>query len=376
MNLFQKIKFWLFKKKIKNKMLCEKNQQLLLKLLARKSPQVPGILLVANKLQKIGGVETRIRALTDALQHAGYQVYILTEINGNQFEINANLLEFSFCASNFEQVLCAAIEKLKIKVVEFQCKNVSFLRQLDLDKLKKYAVCGCTIHFCGKLPFREIRQLDYRIFISERMKAWYRKKIPYDLKNAIFYNGTNILPATWKFAAQKRAIYISRIGKAYRPKIEQFIKFCQQNNLDFHIAGDGRNQDIVQEIRKTLSKKYGFPENRFIGAINVLEYLSENSSEYLFAAGVGQVVLECSVSGMPVLVLSDLSLADATFVTPENYSFFQNRNFTIRGHKNVIRNRNLEHIADYPIRKQLAEDRDQVKISAAYVDFIKTFDNF
>ena len=96
-------------------MLCEKNQQLLLELLARKSPQVPGILLVANKLQKIGGVETRIRALTDALQHAGYQVYILTEINGNQFEINANLLEISFCASNFEQVLCAAIEKLKIK---------------------------------------------------------------------------------------------------------------------------------------------------------------------------------------------------------------------------------------------------------------------
>ena len=117
---------------------------MLLELLARKSPQVPGILLVANKLQKIGGVETRIRALTDALQHAGYQVYILTEINGNQFEINANLLEFSFTASNFEQVLCAAIEKLKIKVVEFQCKNVSFLRQLDLDKLKK--ICGMRLH--------------------------------------------------------------------------------------------------------------------------------------------------------------------------------------------------------------------------------------
>ena len=50
MNLFQKIKSWLFKKNIKNKMLCEKNQQLLLELLARKSPQVPGILLVANKL--------------------------------------------------------------------------------------------------------------------------------------------------------------------------------------------------------------------------------------------------------------------------------------------------------------------------------------
>lgn len=331
------------------------------------------ILLVSNNLQKIGGVERRLESLIGALHAAGHPVYVLTEPGDNLQTSAARSLELNFNASNFGESLLAIIRKFNIKVIEFQCKNVSYLRYLDLEAVRKQATCGCTIHFCGKLPFAKIREMDYRIFVSERMQLWYRKKIPLDLPCRIIYNGVPLIPDVWHFNNQRRAVYISRIGYGYLPKIRQFIEYCQSCGIDFHIAGSGRNPRIIQKIRTALSREYNFPEACFIGGIETVSFLKEHASEYLFAAGVGQVALECAASGMPVLILSDHALNDATFATPENYSFFRNRNFTIKRQPDVIRTLDINKVSSYPIREQIIRDRSQEKISREYISFIEQY---
>ena len=216
--------------------------------------------------------------------------------------------------------------------------------------------------------------INYRIFVSERMKVWYRKTIPAQFPSEVIYNGVPKTPAAWQYNRQQQALYISRIGKGNLPKMRQFIEFCRTHHLTFHIAGDGKDKKTVQKIKESLIRQYDFPESCFIGSIETMDFLALHAQEYLFAAGVGQVALECAAVGMPVLILSEYSLDDATFVTPENYNFFRNRNFTIRRQVDAARTLDIAGIATYPaVREQLMRDRDQNKIAQTYCRFIEQF---
>ena len=120
--------------------------------------------------------------------------------------------------------------------------------------------------------------------------------------------------------------------------------------------------------------KYGFDPARFIGKINTVEFLQHHAANYLFAAGVGQVIIECAMCGMPVLVLSEAGLSDATFVTPENYRFFRKRNFTINRQPEIPRSTTLERIPEYAsLRNEILKDRDIANITANYIEFIRKY---
>ena len=369
-----------FKKRIKvlslperwlnNSSLCSCNEEFIKKLPLDTVTHKKAVLFVANNLQAVGGVERRLDYLTKGLLQAGFRVYVLTEVGENLYKMahgGTSGLELKFNASNFSNALAEVIRKLKIDVVEFQCKNVRYLNNLDIKYLQSLAVCGCTIHFKGNLPWRRICELDYRIFISERLQAWYGKTPG----SEIICNGAEPLPLIWSYKKQKKALYIARLGQKQLPKMCQFIEFCRKNSLEFDIAGAGRDTTYLEKMKLEISRRYNISPDRFIGEIKTAQFLLQHASEYLFAAGVGQVIIESAMCGIPVFVLSDADLADATFVAPENYAVFRHRNFTIDRQPEILRTQDLSRVNEYAsCREQILQDRDVRNVAARYVDFI------
>ncbi|MBE6365079.1 MAG: glycosyltransferase family 4 protein [Lentisphaerae bacterium] len=358
---------------VNDRYLCRQNDLLLSAWSGYSADDRPGILFIANNLQAVGGVETRLKYFIKQLSRSGFRVFIITEAECNlcfSDSEESRLAELKFNASNFSVSLEKIIRQLHINIVEFQFKTAEYLKYLDLDALKRAAVCGCTIHFKGRLPLKKIRQLDYRIFISERLRLWY----PVLPDGKIFCNGTVKMPEYWQFKEQKKALYIARLGRKQMPVMRQFIEFCQNNSLDFDIAGDGKDEKFLKKMKVQISRKYGFDPARFIGKINTVEFLQHHAANYLFAAGVGQVIIECAMCGMPVLVLSEAGLSDATFVTPENYRFFRKRNFTINRQPEIPRSTTLERIPEYAsLRNEILKDRDIANITANYIEFIRKY---
>lgn len=355
---------------INDSALCAENEKLIKNLPLESVNDERAILFVANNLQTVGGVERRLDYLSKGLLQTGFRVYVLTEAGENFYQMShktVRSLELKFNASNFSKSLDAVIRELKIDIVEFQCKNVRYLNDLDLEKLQSLAVCGCTVHFKGNLPWRRICELDYRIFISERLQAWYGKTPG----SEIICNGAEPLPLIWSYKKQKKALYIARLGRKQLPKMCQFIEFCRKNSLEFDIAGAGRDTAYLEKMKLEISRRYNISPDRFIGEIKTAQFLLQHASEYLFAAGVGQVIIESAMCGIPVFVLSDADLADATFVAPENYAVFRHRNFTIDRQPEILRTQDLSRVNEYAsCREQILQDRDVRNVAARYVDFI------
>ena len=166
--------------------------------------------------------------------------------------------------------------------------------------------------------------MDYRIFISDRLNQidYSRLKSYHVLPIAI----TGQTPC-WKWNGQRRALLISRIRYDKCKQIESFVEYCKTKDIPFHIAGATGNSRIARKLIKRLSLQ---PEH-FIGRIdNTPEFLTAHADEYLFVAGVGQVILEAGSLGYPCFLCSDLGPAYSTFVTRQNIAqgFFR-RNFTL-----------------------------------------------
>lgn len=300
------------------------------------------ILFIASNFVKAGGIETRLLQYIKQISSFGWNCYILSENNENEALKNLTNFSLNFDATNFDKCLNEIIERFNINVIEFQFKNPKILKNIDLDKLKTKARLGCIIHNLGITDYKSVNKLDYKIMVSKFMyeNHYTRIKNADVIQNCIDTSLYQNKP-TWTYKGQETAVLITRIDTDKMKSIECFIKYCKKNNIKFLIAG-GENTSKL--LKKKLINKYALKEETFIGNVDTMEYLSENTDNILFVAGVGMVILEALYLNYPCFCCSEFNWKNYSFVTYNNIMLFDN--FTIRKNSLVSQKKKKEFIID------------------------------
>lgn len=307
------------------------------------------IIYIVKNTEECGGVETRMQTYADELRRNNCNVLFVTEVNHcSRIKEKYPCCHLNFHARNFERSLIKLIDRFRIDTLEFQIKHRKYLYRLRIEELKKHCRVGCVVHGnISSLDLHSLNRMDYRIFISDRLCSIdYRQLNHYRvLPNAIRFD-----TPFWHYRKQRKALIVSRISREKLLQICAAIEFCRTRNISFQIAGSHQNGKIGRFLRK----KYRLTENMFIeGPINTVEYLKTHVGDYLFVAGVGQVILEAGVLGYPCLLASDLGADCSTFLTRENIGNF-GRNFTFaypsaEMKKWLVTTFDPEHLAEYDI---------------------------
>lgn len=317
------------------------------------------ILFVASDFIFAGGIETRLSQYIEKLSSDGWNCYILSEKNENEYLNSLSNFNLCFDAKNVQDDLLKIIKQYDISIVEFQFKSTKILKNINLNELKSFAKLGCVIHDFGVKDINIIKKFDYIIKISKFMYYKFYSFIKgVIIQNAIDTTKYSSLP-TWSYKGQKKAILISRIDSLKKKSIECFIKYCQKNNIEFLIAGEEKNS---KEFTKSLIEKYDLKENVFIGRIDTIDYLQKNINNILFVAGIGQVILEGAYLNYPCFCCSDYKNKMYSFLTTENIGLFNN--FTVYKNSLVHKRNKKEFILDvkniekYQQRQFIIENRD------------------
>ena len=328
------------------------------------------ILFVASYFVKIGGIETRLMQYIKMLEKYGWNVYLLSENNENKQLKEKYNFYLNFDAENFNECLNEIIEKYNISVIEFQFKNSKILKKLDINRLKTKARLGCTIHNIGVKNISYINQLDYSVIVSNYLHQNHYSHI----KNAIVIQ--NSIEVTnnkkyWQYTNQDSALLVSRISKDKIKSIECFIKYCQLHKINFQIAGcEGAPNSLIPKLKK----KYKLQDDVFIGAINTREYLEQNLNNILFVGGVGLVMLESGILGIPSFCCSDWQGKKYSFITKDNIALFDN--FTIRRESPVTKKckktykLELEDLNKYSLREYIKQYRNLELMAEKYLKIL------
>ncbi|EHN5171308.1 hypothetical protein KI912_001078 [Salmonella enterica] len=276
------------------------------------------ILYVITDLNTCGGVETRLERQFKYLRKNGWFPVILSMRNDfEKLQVYPNF-HLNFKAYNASELFLNLIDELKPDAIEFQFKPTNFFYDIDLNALMKKCNVGCCIHEEIKIEQPLLDKLDYRIASA------YRKSVT----NVTYVlNWTELTQFSWTYKNQRKAILVSRLSHDKLPGILNFIKICNQYNIDFHIAGsfDDNNEIVAQLVKSCINK------NAFIGYIDTIPFLKEHADEYLFVAGVGQAIMEGASLGYPALVTSLTNdYHYSSFITPDNIVCLRDTNFVIR----------------------------------------------
>lgn len=332
------------------------------------------ILFVVSDFTKVGGVETRVGQYTRKLLEEGWNVSILSEKNENKDLALLRNFYLVFSASNINECLNEIIDKFNINTVEFQFKSHKILQYIDITQLKKKVKVGGVFHNLGVENKKVINNFDYKIMVSKYMyENVYQKDIlnAEIIQNSIDTTHLKSLPV-WEYKGQKTALFISRISNEKLNSIECFIKYCQEHNIDFKIAGKCQNSD---SLKKMLIRKFNLSEETFIGQIDTMDYLSKNINDILFIGGLGLVILESLYMGYPSFCCSDYSGKNYSFVTASNIMLFDN--FTIyKGSMVSELNKkvfypDMNNLSDYCLRDYIVQNRDLSINFEKYLNIIK-----
>ena len=332
--------------------------------------QNKNMLFVSSNFINVGGIETRIKQYIEGLEENGWNVFLLSENNKNQYLLTKKNFHLKFDAANFSDCLTELVRHYHINCVEFQFKNSKFLKNIDLINLKKYTKIGCTIHNLGVKNFHLINLLNYSIIVSNYLYQNHYKKI----KNAIVIPNSIKINNTqeWQYSKQTNAILISRIAKEKLSSIECFIKYCKSKNIDFKIAGAPSQ---IEDNISYLVKKYKLSRAIFLGPVETKQFLNKNLEKILFVGGVGLVILECASLGIPAFCCSDWAGEHYSFVTRDNIDLFDN--FTIRKNSLVETfgkkefELNLTKLKKYYVKDYLKEKRNIEKCVQNYLNLLE-----
>lgn len=326
------------------------------------------ILYVIKRIENCGGVETRLLQYADLLVRHGYEVVFVTETNRFAPLDRFPCYHLNFHARNFEKSVIDLILRLGIDTVELQIKSSKYLNFVNVDELKKYCRVGCCIHGnIGGLDIGILNRMDYRILISDALsRIDYAQLQPHRiLPIAIADN----IPQ-WRYSGQRTALLVSRIGRDKYDQIAAFAEYCQMHGIPFRIAGPSASRSTV----KRLKRCFDLQSSHFIGKLdNTVAYLSAHTGEYLFVAGVGQVLLEAGSLGYPCYLASDLGAANSTFITQRNIhgNFGCNLTLAYRMNPAKVEQEKYLHIGD--LEKYDISDiiREKFNIRNRYAEYEK-----
>lgn len=275
------------------------------------------VVFVIDSIEDLGGVETRLYHEACYMKSIGYEPIIVTKYDrSDRLREFCNIL-LDYKAPNFTYWLDHIVRKAKPAFVEFHFKGWRYLYDIDLPNMKEKTVVGTCIHGVYRVAHSLMRQFDYRVYscANDTNKFEDAHHIP---------NFIRTTPKRWSYKKQSTALFISRISEVKLKTLENFIKICERNDIDYKIAGPIDHANV--KVAKFVSR---LKEGVLIGGIDTYDYLSKHGDDYLFVGGIGQVPIEAASFGIPALILSARSEEYSTFLTADKIPFFITWNFVI-----------------------------------------------
>lgn len=254
-------------------------------------------------LHHTGGKETRMLSIFDALEKEGYRIVLIANHKSiNQRLITkyqTHLLDFgnihSFSShyqisDNITSEIIQIAIKEKATIIEFNlCGNPH--NNIDYQKIANILPVGFHYHERPK-EFSNIA--SYNIVNSP-------KNTINDPRFYVVLNSVNDkdIRQIYQYKQQPKALLISRLSDDKIDVIIPAIEFFKEHHIEFDIAAPiDNNHKLVHKI----CKQFDLNEQQFIGKIDTIDFLKQNIHQYLFIAGVGQVVLEAGSLGYPILL--------------------------------------------------------------------------
>ncbi len=250
-----------------------------------------------------GGKETRMLAMFEALEQKGYRIVIIANHQSVHQELitkhQTYLLDFgnihSFSShykinENIASEIIQIAIKQQAKLIEFNlCGNQH--DNIDYQKIANVFPIGFHYHEKPKEPNNIAK---YNIVNSP--KNMMDKPSFHVIFNPI---KDHVIQQKYQYNHQSKALLISRISDDKMDVLLPALQFFKQHHMEFDIAAPlDKNHKLVHKI----CKQFDLKEQQFIGKINTINFLAQNIHQYLFVAGVGQVVLEAGAQGYPVLL--------------------------------------------------------------------------
>lgn len=296
----------------------------------------PGVILIAETLFVVGGVEKRFLQYSTLWNRKGYRVYFGAREGNGKIDIRLtkkkkynDWLLFLFCWLH------------KVKLVEWNAGG-AILPRYSFEKLRERKIkVGVIIHASHpSWNFGYLSKADY-VFCSHLAHGL---RVPNLKQYPVLPNGIIPNKFRWSFVGQKKALLISRLDKDKLSSIESFIQFCYSTDISFQIAGDFSTCEGKQ-IKKYLQFKYSITDSVFIGIVDTTEFLIHSWKEILFVGGLGQVILEAGQLDFPCLLCSLLGKEYSFFVTHHNIESVINYNcspHSVEENKLLQGNQNIE----------------------------------
>jgi len=298
-------------------------------------------------LSFIGGTETRLSLFFEKLIENGNRVVVLTsDQTVNKFIVrNCRVYFINIKSNTLVKDIVNILLSENASIFEIN-HTPSFIRDVkNVEFFQNFFKVGIHLHHKASDHFIDsIRKdaYDYKIINSEKHIKNYgdssiviRNSIESFKIKDIYHNGRS---------KKRKAILISRLDGDKLISVESAIKYFIKNDLDFEIAG---GNVFSKSIKGHLISKYKIKPSQFIGAVSTYVFLESHIDDYLFVAGVGQVVLEAGALGFPVLCADVKN--ESSFFTKSNYLESLETNLTtinndlchIPALKNISGNQNL-----------------------------------
>lgn len=328
------------------------------------------ILYVVKRIESCGGVETRLLQYADMLTRHGFSVAFVTERNRYAPLSKFPCYHLNFHARNFEKSLIELIVKTGADVVELQVKKAKCLKIIQPGNVRRYCRLGCCVHGSIEgIDMEVLNSMDYRVLISGTLFHVDYKGLAHHKVLPIAI-GSNV--SGWRYEGQRTALCVCRISRDKYRQITTFVDYCRMRDIPFRIAGPKVSASTVGRLKKD----YGLDSTHFIGRLdNTVEYLLAHAGEYLFVAGVGQVILEAGSLGYPCYLTSDLGVANSTFLTQDNIHGNFGNNFTLAfkmddGGALQEHELNVDALWKYNISEDIKEKFDIRRRIDEYMDYV------
>lgn len=319
-------------------------------------------LIVSDKLM-LGGLETNIISTVKALVKLGHNVYIFAREYSLSFKqslkevSNVTLLDsdLSFdgwgtttdlidAVSELEEV----IERFNIDVVHAHPFN-SIVIALFAAKRKGVEI-WVTLHGPVSLTLsnsyynllKVLGGLFDRCFAVSEEVLYLARPFFTNIelvRNSVFIDEYERLEKPRELI--KKVIVVSRLDEDKVSGISHLLSLLKHTEILIDIAGEGNNQECLESF---------VVDNGLQERVRFLGHLREVTSifhQYDFVAGMGRVVVEAMVGGLPVCLVGYDGVKG--FVSDDNLSVFQKTNFSGRG---VLNKEEISIGESFPIVSQ------------------------
>ncbi len=315
------------------------------------------ILYSYQRINIIGGLETRLIDEFKCLKKQGHQVHFVT--NKNNFkasvaEIYENNCEFVLLevgkTSNAVDLIILTDQLVNtIESNNINCVSVHMQDDFALATIMAAQICHIpvisTIHGIfdiyrkplSRLVIQKLamKSVSLLITVSKTMSNIYPQPltiIPNMINLDNFKNHSSSDSKDW--------LVVSRISKEKFPSIIKFLQVAQHCGIpNVDIAGGGDSKKLKEAI-----KDLNITQNvRFLGEC---QDISARMANYQGIAGMGRVVAEGLASKRMVCVLT-IGGELKGLVTPRNFERFKNYNFSGRTQKNISLDEFQQQIASW-----------------------------